>query len=72
MAFLLTLTDQRVKTEAAPFDHPQLFIPVDGTAPVLDPADPAGFFAAQIAAGKIKELPATGAMGSVALQPFIS
>jgi cytochrome c peroxidase len=72
VAFLLTLTDQRVKTEAAPFDHPQLFIPVDGTTPILTPADPAGFFATQIAAGNIKELPATGAGGGVELQPFIS
>ncbi len=27
VAFLLTLTDKRVKYEKAPFDHPQLFIP---------------------------------------------
>ncbi len=25
--FLLTLTDERVRNEAAPFDHPQLFVP---------------------------------------------
>jgi cytochrome c peroxidase len=72
VAFLLTLTDQRVKREAAPFDHPQLFIPVDGTAPVLDPTDPAGFFAAQIATGKIQELPATGAEGGAALPTFLN
>lgn len=27
VAFLLTLTDERVRQEIAPFDHPQLFIP---------------------------------------------
>jgi cytochrome c peroxidase len=27
VAFLKTLTDQRVKNESAPFDHPELFIP---------------------------------------------
>ncbi|MBI5583674.1 MAG: cytochrome C peroxidase [Deltaproteobacteria bacterium] len=27
VAFLLTLTDERVRQERAPFDHPQLFIP---------------------------------------------
>jgi cytochrome c peroxidase len=30
VAFLLTLTDERVRQEMAPFDHPQLFIP-DGS-----------------------------------------
>jgi len=31
--FLLSLTDERVAHEQAPFDHPELFIPVDGRAP---------------------------------------
>jgi hypothetical protein len=31
--FLLSLTDPRVKYERAPFDRPELFVPVDGTAP---------------------------------------
>jgi len=31
VAFLLTLTDERVRNEQAPFDHPELFIP-GGTA----------------------------------------
>ena len=31
--FLLALTDDRVKFERAPFDHPEIFVPVDGTAP---------------------------------------
>jgi cytochrome c peroxidase len=31
--FLLALTDPRVKYERAPFDHPEIFVPIDGTAP---------------------------------------
>jgi hypothetical protein len=34
--FLLELTDERVAREAAPFDHPQLILPLDGTAPESD------------------------------------
>jgi cytochrome c peroxidase len=32
--FLATLTDTRVANEEAPFDHPELFVPITGTAPV--------------------------------------
>jgi len=31
--FLLELTDDRVRLEQAPFDHPQVILPLDGTAP---------------------------------------
>ncbi len=31
--FLISLTDERVKFERAPFDRPEIFVPVDGTAP---------------------------------------
>jgi hypothetical protein len=31
--FLLALTDERVKYERAPFDRPELFVPIDGAAP---------------------------------------
>jgi cytochrome c peroxidase len=34
--FLLELTDDRVALEAAPFDHPQQILPLDGTAPESD------------------------------------
>lgn len=34
--FLISLTDPRVKYERAPFDRPQLFVPVDGRAPEND------------------------------------
>ncbi|HEY5920138.1 MAG TPA: hypothetical protein VIV11_00650, partial [Kofleriaceae bacterium] len=31
--FLISLTDERVKFERAPFDHPEIFVPIDGAAP---------------------------------------
>jgi cytochrome c peroxidase len=31
--FLLTLTDERVRNEQAPFDHPEIFVPLDGRSP---------------------------------------
>lgn len=31
--FLLELTDERVAFERAPFDHPEIFVPLDGKAP---------------------------------------
>jgi hypothetical protein len=31
--FLLELTDDRVRFERGPFDHPQVILPLDGTAP---------------------------------------
>jgi cytochrome c peroxidase len=34
--FMLELTDRRVAIEAAPFDHPQMILPLDGTAPESD------------------------------------
>jgi cytochrome c peroxidase len=34
--FLLELTDDRVALEKGPFDHPQLILPLDGTAPESD------------------------------------
>jgi hypothetical protein len=31
--FLLALTDPRVKVESAPFDRPEIYVPIDGIAP---------------------------------------
>ena len=31
--FLLELTDERVDFQRAPFDQPEVFVPLDGTAP---------------------------------------
>jgi cytochrome c peroxidase len=33
--FLLELTDSRVRLEKAPFDHPQMIVPLDGKAPEI-------------------------------------
>ncbi len=36
VAFLLALTDERVRLQQAPFDHPQLFIPNGDSTPGID------------------------------------
>jgi hypothetical protein len=75
IAFLLALTDPNVKKEAKPFDHPQLFIPIDGTAPVLNvtagDGTPEAWNAWLKSHAKFQELPATGANGGAELQPFL-
>lgn len=80
VAFILALTDNRVRTEAKPFDHPQLFVPVDGEAPILNvsygdgsPAAWNAWLQTQAGAGgKMMELPATGAAGGAPLAPFLN
>jgi cytochrome c peroxidase len=54
VAFLLALTDERVRWERAPFDHPQLFVP-NGDSPVGTDA--------------LQEIPASGAAGSATPLP---
>ncbi|MFP5212328.1 MAG: hypothetical protein ACLGPL_03010, partial [Acidobacteriota bacterium] len=73
VAFLLTLTDQRTKDESAPFDHPELFVPVDGRAPVT-PGSRAGLL---LNTKMFKQIPAVGAGGRPAeglapLAPFLN
>jgi hypothetical protein len=59
VAFLLTLTDDRVKYEKAPFDHPQLFV-VNGHNDVT-------------LQDEIVEIPAVGAGGRMdPLRPFLA
>ena len=81
VAFLLSLTDERVKYERAPFDHPQLFL-ADGRQ-----ALPAGTIDGHARTGvhgasgfgrgeRIRELPAVGSGGRTTagmppLQPFL-
>jgi len=61
VAFLKALTDERVRIEAAPFDHPELPLPTghtlvdDGTGAALD---------------VVEILPATGAAGAAPFEPF--
>ena len=65
--FLLAMTDPRVKFERAPFDHPEIIVPLDGTAP-----DNVGGRAAMLGDPRFRVIPAVGAGGSaVALRPFL-
>jgi hypothetical protein len=57
--FLLTLTDERVAHVAAPFDHPEVIVPVDGTA-----TDNTGGRSALLADARYRSVPATGANGT--------
>jgi hypothetical protein len=58
VAFLMSLTDQRVKNETWPFDHPEIFVPVNGRAPV-SPGTRAGF----LADARFQQIPAVGIGG---------
>jgi cytochrome c peroxidase len=57
IAFLLALTDDRVRWQRAPFDHPQLFVPNGDSTPGVD---------------DLIEIPALGAAGGAALPRFLS
>jgi cytochrome c peroxidase len=62
VAFMLTFTDERVRWEMAPFDHPQLFVPNGQNTAVNNPVLGAGY-----AADNYITLPAVGAAGRQAL-----
>ena len=57
IAFMLALTDDRVRYERAPFDHPQLFVPNGVTATGAD---------------NLVEVPPTGAAGGQPLGRFLN
>jgi hypothetical protein len=57
--FLLALTDPRVKYERAPFDRPEIFVPISGTAPENTVGR-----AALLADPSFRHLPEVGAGGS--------
>jgi cytochrome c peroxidase len=57
--FLLSLTDDRVRFERAPFDHPEIIVPVDGTAP-----DNTAGRAALLADSRFTRIPESGAAGN--------
>lgn len=61
VAFLTSLTDARVVTRKAPFDHPQLFVPVAQLSYAEDLDDRDQFM----------EIPAVGQAGGVALKRFL-
>ncbi len=56
--FLISLTDERVKFERAPFDRPEIFVPLDGTAP-----DNTGGRAAMLTDSRFLHVVAVGAEG---------
>ena len=67
-AFLLSLTDERVAHEQAPFDRPEIFLPVDGRAP--DDTGGRGTLLTQSSTTSVcgatvcfRQLPAVGAAG---------
>ena len=62
--FLLSFTDQRVRYERAPFDRPEIFVPIDGTAP-----ENTGGRAALLADPLFRHLPEVGAAGNPTPQP---
>src|SRR5262249_16891244 len=66
VAFLQSLTDQRVRAQRAPFDHPQLFVPTGH--PTFGGRIVSG--AAGRAADDLIEIPATGADGGPPLLPL--
>jgi cytochrome c peroxidase len=69
--FVLTLTDERVRWEQAPFDHPEVFVPLDGRAPENSFGRP-GFLAGTTgdclgfagAGPCFRQIPAVGAAGN--------
>jgi hypothetical protein len=65
--FMMALTDSRVANEAAPFDHPELFVPITGTAPLSPGRD--GMLANTT---DFQRVPAVGSggRGSVGLPPL--
>ncbi|HEY6008451.1 MAG TPA: hypothetical protein VIU40_09035, partial [Geobacteraceae bacterium] len=62
--FLLELTDERNRFARAPFDHPEVIIPVDGLAP-----DATLGRAALLANPMFQSVPAVGAGGSLTPEP---
>lgn len=74
--FLLELTDERVRLAKAPFDHPEVFVPLDGTAPE-NSFGRAGFapLTTGVCAGGtaacFKQVPAVGTTGGAAAPGFL-
>ncbi len=66
IAFLLALTDERVRTRSAPFDNPQLFVP---NGHIGD--DMAVMSANGVAIDRLVEIPATGRNGGAPLPKFL-
>lgn len=72
LAFLKTLTDERVRLEQAPFDHPELIVPNghDGDDQFVQPGHP---LSPLLAKESVLVVPAVGANGrSEPIQPFLA
>jgi len=65
--FMLELTDDRVRFERGPFDHPEVFVPLDGTAP--DNISGRAGFLANLTNGNFKRIPAVGTSGNATPLP---
>jgi cytochrome c peroxidase len=57
VAFLMAMSDERVRLQKAPFDHPQLFVPNGDSVPGTD---------------NMMEIPAVGAGGGIQVQRFLN
>lgn len=64
VAFMKALTDERVRYQKAPFDHPQLYVPIGHKTPIT--ADSTGN-----ATVDLREIPAVGRNGSAPLPNFL-
>jgi len=62
--FLLELTDERNRFDRAPFDHPQVIVPVDGLAP-----DNTAGRAALLASPMFQDVAAVGTAGQASPEP---
>jgi cytochrome c peroxidase len=69
--FLLELTDERNRHDRAPFDHPEVIVPIDGTAPEnRDAANTTTLGrAAMLASPLFQDVPAVGAAGMATAEP---
>jgi cytochrome c peroxidase len=68
--FLMALTDERVANEEAPFDHPELFVPITGSAPIS--TGRAGFVSNPTDFMQIAAVGTDGRQfGAPSLQPFL-
>ncbi|KAF0219141.1 MAG: hypothetical protein FD174_2227 [Geobacteraceae bacterium] len=68
--FLIALTDERVKFEKAPFDRPELFVPLDGTAPDNTAGRPGLLLESLAPVPRFKRIAAVGATGRPPLNPL--
>lgn len=78
VSFLIALTDDRVVTERAPFDHPEIFVPLDGHAPentvgrpnlVTLSGSPCPIAPSSTGVNCFLQVPASGANGLAAVLP---